>query len=77
MAEVNDAMIISILVIVILILLFLVEIYRNLLNLLAFYSPEAAPPAELRFSPSFLSAPKSKVKDAESTNAAVAKKIRH
>jgi len=74
MADVNDAMVIAILVIVILILLFQVELYRNLLNLLSFYSPEAAPPAELRFSPSFLSAPKTTKKGTESLTSKVATK---
>ena len=48
------AICISILVIVSFILLFLIEIYRKILNIFEFYSPEAPPPLDFRFSNSFI-----------------------
>lgn len=55
MVSTEETLIISTLAVVVLILVLQIELYRTLLNLLQFYSPEAPPPAELRFSPSFLS----------------------
>lgn len=54
MSDVSEPIIIAILVIVALIFLFQIELYRNMLALLVYNSPEAAPPLELRFSQSFL-----------------------
>jgi len=62
MTDVSNSLNIAILVIVVLVFLFQIELYRNLLSILTFYSPEAAPPAELRFSGSFLSRTKNLVK---------------
>ena len=59
MGDVSEPILIAVLVIVALIFLFQIELYRNMLAILMFYSPEAAPPMELRFSQSFLSAPTS------------------
>ncbi len=49
----DDAILIAILVIVCLILLFQVELYRNVLGILVYYSPEAPPPNELLFNSFF------------------------
>lgn len=46
----QDAILISILVFVILIFILCVELYRNLLSVLAYYAPDPIPPSELRFS---------------------------
>lgn len=54
MVVVSDALIIATLVMVGLVFLFQIELYRNMLALLNYNSPEAAPPLELRFSQSFL-----------------------
>lgn len=51
----HEAMIIAILVIVALIFVFQFEMYRNMLAIVAFHTPEAAPPMNLRWSNSFLS----------------------
>lgn len=59
MGDVSEPILIAILVIVSLVFLFLIEIYRNMLSILMYYAPEAAPPMELRFSQSFLNAPQS------------------
>lgn len=62
MTDVSNSLNIVILVVVVLVFLFQIELYRNLLSILTYYSPEAAPPAELRFSGSFLSRKKSFIK---------------
>ena len=59
MGDVSVPILIAVLVIVSLLFLFQIELYRNMLAILMYYSPEAAPPIELRFSQSFLNAPKS------------------
>ena len=51
----EDALVIAILVVVCVILLFQAELYRNILNILVFYSHDAPPPEELSFT-SFLAA---------------------
>lgn len=56
MAQVDESILIAVLVIVCLIFLFQFELYRNLLAVMNYYSPEPAPPMELRFSQSFLPA---------------------
>lgn len=58
MGEVSEAIVIAILVIVTLIFIFQIELYRNMLMIIMYNSPEAAPPLELRFSQSFLKAKK-------------------
>lgn len=55
----NEAITIAILVIVCVILLFQVELYRNILNIMSFHSPEAPPPRSLLYS-GFLSTNKQK-----------------
>ena len=55
MATDEMTLIIVILVIVCLSFLFQIELYRNILAIVAYYSPESPPPPELRFSTSFLS----------------------
>lgn len=64
MSDVSEPVVIAILVIVGLIFLFQIELYRNMLALMAYNTPEAAPPLELRFSQSFLNTtpPKTKSK---------------
>lgn len=57
MGDVSQPIVIAVLVLVTLIFLFQIEMYRNMLALLAYNTPEAAPPLELRFSQSFLKAP--------------------
>lgn len=59
MTDVSEPIVIAVLVIVALIFLFQIELYRNMLALLAYNSPEAAPPLELRFSQSFIKTPAS------------------
>ena len=53
MSDVSEAIVIAILVIVCLIFIFQIELYRNMLMIIMYNSPEAAPPLELRFSQSF------------------------
>lgn len=48
--DTQDTMIICILVFVVLIFLFQIELYRNMLELVSYYAPEAIPPLELRVS---------------------------
>lgn len=53
MGEMDETLLIAVLVIVCIMLLFQFELYRNILNILVYYSPDAPPPSELRFSTSF------------------------
>ena len=50
----TETLTIIILVIVALTLVFQIELYRNILHILTYYTPEAAPPKVLRQSDSFL-----------------------
>lgn len=62
MSDVSEAIVIAILVIVCLIFMFQVELYRNMLMVIMYNSPEAAPPLELRFSNSFVKKPQTDTK---------------
>jgi len=55
MSDVDQGILIAVLVIVCLIFIFQIELYRNILAIMVYYSPDAPPPAELRLSSSFLS----------------------
>ena len=49
-----EALLIAVLVLVSIMFLFQIELYRNLLAVLAYYRVDASPPVHLRFSGSFL-----------------------
>lgn len=54
MSDVDQGLLIAVLVVVCILLLFQLELYRNILAIMVYYSPEAPPPSELRTSTSFL-----------------------
>jgi len=55
MSDVDQGILIAVLVVVCVIFIFQIELYRNILAIMVYYSPDAPPPAELRLSSSFLS----------------------
>jgi len=54
MSDTSESLIIAVLIIVALMFLLQIELYRNMLSVINYYAPEAAPPMELRFSQTFL-----------------------
>lgn len=54
MADFKETLLIVILVVVVIIVIFLIEIYRNILGLMDYYTPEVKPPKNLEISQTFL-----------------------
>jgi hypothetical protein len=57
MSDLSESILIAVLVIVILMFLLQIELYRNMLAIVAYNSNEAAPPLDLRFTKSFIDTP--------------------